>query len=305
MNVAFLVCDWGGTHLRAWSLDETGAVLQRREFDLGVNSLAPGEAAARFRAEVRPALGAEAAPALLCGASGSNVGWATTPYVDCPAPFEAVAAGLMRIDGEDPPVWIAPGIRCQGVTAAPDVLRGEETQAFGWLALDPERAAGRRVICHPGTHSKWLRLEDGRIERFVSAFTGEVWELLNRDSILKSPPPWRDDAAAFADGLAAAGDGEALMARLYAARGRIAGAGAKPETTPAFLSGLLIGHEAASLPALIGADPTETIDVIGGPELCVRYAHALARRDWQIRTHDGEAAALAGLTALVRTKLER
>ena len=300
-RAAFLAGDWGGTHLRAWVLDEHGAVLRRADFPLGVNALDPGEAEARFRSVVRPAMQAEALPAILCGAIGSNVGWFTTPYVDCPAGFEAVAAAVVRVPVDGPPVWIAPGIRCAGVTAAPDVLRGEETQAFGWLALEPTRALGRRLICHPGTHSKWLRIADGRIERFVSAFTGELYDLLNRHSILKTALPYSDDEDAFDEGFAAAGDGDALIARLYAARGRVAGGGAPRESTPAFLSGFLIGAEVASVPKLIGAQPEETVELIGGAALCARYADALRRRGLRVAAHDGEAAAIAGLAALIRT----
>ena len=299
-TAAFLAGDWGGTHLRAWVLDEAGQALRGAEFGFGVNRMAPGEARARFGDEVRPALGAERLPALLCGAIGSNVGWVTAPYVDCPASFEAVAAALMAVPGEDPPAWIAPGIRCPGIAGAPDVLRGEETQAFGWLAADPARRRGRRLICHPGTHSKWLRIEEGRIARFVSALSGELYDVLNHHSIFKSAEPFVDDEAAFEEGLAAAGDGGDLLARLYAARGRVAGAGASQASTPSFLSGLLIGSEAASLPALIGAELGETIELIGAAPLCARYADALGRLDWTCRTHDGEAAAKAGLAALYR-----
>jgi 2-dehydro-3-deoxygalactonokinase len=296
---AWLVGDWGGTRLRAWVLDAAGAVLRGQSFDFGVNQLAPGAHGGVFQTQVRAALQAERLPALLCGAVGSNVGWVTAPYVDCPAEPSAVAARLTRAPDTDPPVWIAPGVRCPGIAGAPDVLRGEETQAFGWLALAPERARGARLICHPGTHSKWLRVEDGRITRFVSAFTGEVFDLLMRHSILKAPAPFADDPAAFEAGMAAAGDGGALLARLYAARGRIAGAGADPATTPAFVSGLLVGAEVAAVPDLIGAAADETVELIGAAPLCARYGAALRRAGWAFRTHDAEAAVLAGLRQLL------
>jgi 2-dehydro-3-deoxygalactonokinase len=296
---ALLLGDWGGTHLRAWVLDAAGAVLRKREFDCGVNQMARGEAPARF-AEARRDLDAEALPALICGAIGSNVGWVTAPYVDCPADVASVAKALARAPGDGPPVWIVPGVRSPGITPAPDVLRGEETQAFGWVAEDPSRARGRRLICHPGTHPKWMRLEDGRLTRFVSAFTGEVFDLFNRQSILRTPPPYRDDPAAFEAGVAAAGDGDGLLSRLYAARGRVAGADADPATTPSFLSGLLIAAECATAPGFIGAWPDETIEVIGSQVLRERYAAVLAGRGWRVRTHDDEAAALAGLRLIHR-----
>jgi 2-dehydro-3-deoxygalactonokinase len=299
-TAAFLLGDWGGTHLRAWVLDEAGAVLRREEFDCGVNMMRPGEAPGRFNGEVRGKLGAERLPALLCGAIGSNVGWTTAPYVDCPADVRETAKALTRAPDQDPPVWFAPGVRSPGITPAPDVLRGEETQAFGWVAEDPERARGRRLICHPGTHPKWMRLEDGRITRFVSAFTGEVFDLLGRCSILKTDPPHRDDQGAFEDGVAAAGDGGGLLSRLYAARGRTAGAGADPATTPSFVSGVLIGSECASVPGFIDADPDETIEVIGSERLRGLYSGVLAGMGWRVRVHDDEVAALSGLRELRR-----
>ncbi|HEY1750490.1 MAG TPA: 2-dehydro-3-deoxygalactonokinase [Caulobacteraceae bacterium] len=294
----FLLGDWGGTHLRAWVLTTDGAASGPKTFDLGVNKLRPGEAAARFASEVRPAMEAENLPALLCGAIGSNVGWATAPYVDCPANFAGIARALTRIEGAEPPVWLVPGVRSPGVTTAPDVLRGEETQAFGWLGQNPDARRGQRLVCHPGTHPKWLRLEDGRITRFVSAFTGEVFDLMTHVSLLKTDEPFTDDRAAFTAGVGAAGDGGGLLTRLYAARGRVAGAGADPATTPSFVSGVLIGAEVASAPAFIGAEPAETIEVIGDARLGGLYADVLARYGWATRRHDGEAAALAGLTAL-------
>ncbi|MDB5498535.1 MAG: 2-dehydro-3-deoxygalactonokinase, partial [Phenylobacterium sp.] len=62
-TAALLACDWGTTNLRAWTLDESGAVVAQRDFPLGVSKLAPGEAARRFEAEVRPSLDAQSLPA--------------------------------------------------------------------------------------------------------------------------------------------------------------------------------------------------------------------------------------------------
>ena len=85
-------------------------------------------------------------------------------------------------------------------------MRGEETQILGWLAQHPDAATGRHLLCHPGTHAKWVLIEDGRIVRFVTAMTGELFAVLSQHSLLKSDAP-ADDDAAFDAGLAAAGDG--------------------------------------------------------------------------------------------------
>jgi 2-dehydro-3-deoxygalactonokinase len=293
-QAAVLACDWGNTNLRAWTLDGEGRVVARRVFALGVSRLQPGEAGQRFEAEVRPAFGAENLPAILCGAVGSNLGWTTAPYVDCPASLADLAARAVEAA---PSVRIVPGVRSKGLDGAGDVMRGEETQLFGWLARHPERARGRQVICHPGTHGKWMLVEEGRLIRFLSVMTGELFAGLTTHGVLKSDAP-ADDAGAFAEGLAAAGEGDGLAARLFTARARVAGRGERQESTPSYLSGLLIGAEIASAPRLLGVEPGDAVVLLGDPALCGFYQRALAARGTPCETFDGETAAIAGLFAV-------
>lgn len=292
-EAVLLACDWGTTNLRAWTLDAGGAVVAQKDFPLGVARLAPGEAARRFEREVRPGLGAGALPAILCGMIGSNLGWTAAPYADCPAGLSDLSRSLIEVAGG---VRIVPGLRCEGIGGAPDVMRGEETQILGWLAQHPARQAGRHLLCHPGTHAKWVLIEDGRIVRFITAMTGELFAILGQHSVLKSEAPATDDAA-FDEGLAAAGGGDALAARLFTARARVVGGQAQAQSTPSYLSGLLIGAEVASVPQLLGAAPGH-VTLLGDAALCARYGRALVRAGSEVEVFDGEAAAIAGLFAL-------
>jgi len=300
MAAALLACDWGTTHLRAWTLDAEGGVLAHRTFELGVGRLGPGEAAARFEAEVRPALDALELPAILCGMVGSNLGWMLAPYADCPAGLGDVAAALVRVPGSD--VRIAPGLRCRTALGMTDVMRGEETQILGWIARRPARAHGSRLVCHPGTHAKWALVEDGRIVRFQTAMTGELFAVLRGHSVLKGPGQ-PDDAAAFDAGLEAAGDGQALAARLFSARSRVVGDGRPATETASYLSGLLIGADVAATPALLDAGDLP-VALLGDPTLCSWYGRALAARGVAHTIDDGEAAAISGLHALWRMEAD-
>ena len=291
---ALLVCDWGSTHLRAWTLDAAGGVVAHAEFPFGINVIPRGDAPRRFAEDVRPKLQAEGLTALLCGAIGSNVGWRAAPYVDCPTALAELAAGLVEVDAG---VWIAPGIRCESPVGL-DVLRGEDIKALGWLGLDPSRAKGRHLICEPGTHPKWLVIEGGRIVRFLSAFTGELYAVLSSASILRSDGQVHD-LAVFDAGLAAAGDGDGLLNRIYTARSRVAGAGAPQASTGSYLSGVLIGAETAATPRLLGLE-REPVVLLGEDPLRSLYARALARRGVATTPAAGEAAALAGLIAIAR-----
>jgi len=297
MAAALLACDWGTTNLRAWTLDAEGKVVAHKEFELGVSRLAPGEAARRFQSEVQPGLDAEDLPAILCGMVGSNLGWTTAPYADCPAGLPELASNLVAVGGAKASVRIVPGVRGEGLAGAPDVMRGEETQLLGWVAQDPDRSRGRHLVCHPGTHAKWVLIEDGRIVRFVTAMTGELFAVLSKHSVLKGEGA-AEDAAAFQAGLESAGEGDALAARLFTARARVVGGGAPAESTPSYLSGLLIGSEVASVPGLLGAGRDEPVTLLGDAGLCGFYRRALEHKGRACETFDGEAAALAGLFAL-------
>lgn len=297
MPQPFLAVDWGTTHLRAWRVGPDGRAQARRSFDLGVSRLAKGEAAARFEAEVRPALEAGGLLALIAGMAGSNLGWLEVPYADCPVDADALAQGVAQVPGATPYVGIVPGLRWRG-EHGPDVMRGEEVQLFGWLAADPRRRRGAQLLCHPGTHTKWTLAVDGRIERFVTAMTGELFALLTTYSVLKGAEG-DADGPAFRDGVAAAGEGDALLARLFSARARVVGGGGvRPEDVRAYLSGLLIGADVASSPRLLGAPADAPVSVVGDGRLCLAYQRALALRGVEAGVYDGEEAVLDGLRTI-------
>lgn len=288
-----LACDWGTTRLRAWVLDEQGRVQRGATFDLGVGKLKPGEARCRFEHEVRPRLGADGIPAVLCGMVGSELGWRSTPHIPCPARLEDLRAGRQQAA---PGVWIIPGLTCAGLAGGPDVMRGEETQVFGWLALDPGRQRGRHLVCHPGTHAKWILVEDGAIVRFATAMTGELFDLLRRHSVLRSPAD-PDDLAAFDEGVEVGRSGLLLSAAVFTLRGRMAAGQVSPAGAASYLSGVLIGAEVAAMPRLIH-EGAERVTLIGAPQLTQAYARVLRACGVSAEIHDGERAAQAGLHAL-------
>jgi 2-dehydro-3-deoxygalactonokinase len=295
-----LAVDWGTTNCRAWTVDASGAPLSHQSFLWGVAKLERGEAARRFIQDVRPALDADALPALLTGMIGSTLGWIEAPYADCPAGAEEIARALVSPQAKGPPVRIVPGLRCVGVTGAADVMRGEETQIVGWLQGDPARRRGVHIVCHPGTHAKWARVVEGRIERFVTLMTGELFDVLGAHSVLKFGTAVENDAA-FDAGVAAAGDGGALAARLFSARGRVVGGGgADPASAKSYLSGLLIGADVAAAPDLIGLEPGQPVALVGDERLCALYGRALEARGKAFTVHSGEEAVLAGLALIHR-----
>lgn len=300
---AFLAADWGTSNLRAWLIGDDRSVLAEQRFAGGVTKIAPGSAAALLRDEIRPGLKAEGLPAVLCGMIGSTLGMVEVPYVDCPAGLAEVAARLCRVQGQEPPVFIAPGLRCRRLSGDPDVMRGEETKILGWVSLDPARTRGRRLLCLPGTHNKWVLVEDGRIVRFVTAMSGELFDVLTHHGVLKTGEDAVDDADAFAQGVARGAEAGALAAKLFTARSRVVGGDMAKASARSYLSGLLIGDEVANLPAMLGADRQAEIGLLGDPELCRYYAAALGQAGAPCHVHDGDQAVLAGLKALYESRV--
>ena len=290
----FLAADWGTSNLRAWRLGADGAVKSVRRLPWGVAGLKPGEALSKLEGVLRPMLGAERLPAVLCGMVGSKMGIAEARYADCPAGAADVAQRLLQVDSR---TFIVPGLRCQRPDGYPDVIRGEETKVLGWLRLDPKRMKGEHVLCLPGTHGKWVLVKDGRIHHFMTCMSGELFALLSEKSVLKPGAP-PSDPASFEEGLRYGAAEAPLASRLFTVRARMVGAGLEGGKAASFLSGLLIGDEVARLPQLLGLKDGSTIGLMGEQALCDLYGPALSARGLEVELAEAEEAVIAGLVAL-------
>ncbi len=280
----FIAVDWGTTNRRAWRL-EGGAVAQEFEDDRGVLSVEKADFPAAV-AEIRDRLGDH--PMLMAGMIGSNRGWVEARYVPCPAGLDGVAAALAW--AEPGRTAIVPGVS----TAEPaDVMRGEEVQILG--AIDAGLIPADALLCHPGTHNKWVTLAGGRITGFRTVMTGEMFSLLKEHSILSDL--LKDDMAlddAFRAGVARGLEGRVLTAELFSVRAGVLLGERHREDATDFTSGLLIGAD-------IGfglKDTSGDVRVMGRPELTRIYVAAIGIAGRSAREIDGEAAFLAGIKAI-------
>ena len=280
----FIAVDWGTTNRRAWRITPDGAIAGELEDGCGILSVKPGGFDAAV-AEITAKLGA--LPMLMAGMIGSNRGWAEAPYVPCPAGLPELAAALHWV--EPGRIAIVPGV-CFAAGDAADVMRGEEVQILGAYGEGLVPADG--VICHPGTHNKWIRLEDGRIAAFRTVMTGEMFSLLKRHSILADLLAEPASAgAAFEAGVERGLEQGDLTAELFSVRARVLLGKAAREDAASFTSGLLIGADLRA--GLAFAGDAEVV-LIGRPDLTALFAAALAVAGRSAREIDGEAAFLAG-----------
>jgi 2-dehydro-3-deoxygalactonokinase len=190
-----------------------------------------------------------------------------------------------------------PGIASQG--DSPDMMRGEETQVVGALALHPELAARSHFVL-PGTHSKWIDVEDGRITSVRTFMTGELFSVLRTHSILGRPVrTGANDSVssphrAFAAGVRTARDGRhGLSPLLFAARAMVLANRIASEDAADFLSGVLIGDELRAGLTTEG----HALVLVGDATLCGRYAEALEQFDVADPMIIGDASR-AGLWAI-------
>ena len=292
MPKPLIALDWGTTRARAFLISESGAVLERRSADSGIQSVPAGGYPAAFEAlagDFRRA--SPDAAIVLAGMVGSRNGWVEAHYVACPASAEAIAAAAMPVALADgAPAVIMPGLSSD--EGAFDVMRGEETLIVG-LGLEDG------LVCLPGTHSKWARVERGRIAGFASFMTGEIYGLLRETSILArlaAPPEAGDRDEGARRGLAALDRPGGLLNTAFAARtevlaGRMPGGAVGP-----YLSTLLVGHEIAGARALLGMG--SEVQLVADGALGESYGAALAAAGLEIRVTTPEAAFIAGVRRL-------
>jgi 2-dehydro-3-deoxygalactonokinase len=297
---AVAALDWGTTRLRAWLIDGSGKVVAERRGDDGLIT-AREKGFSNVLEGHLAALGApETLPVIICGMAGSRQGWIEAPYVTVPAPIGAILRGAARIEGERRDIRIVPGL-AQRLADAPDVMRGEETQLAG--AGLP--AKGRHLACMPGTHSKWVVVEDGAVAGFGTWPTGELFSVLAAHSILKHslgehPAPVAADNPFFRQWCERAlGEGGDVTSKLFAIRAAGLLQDLKSQDAAACLSGLLIGGEIASAKRRYGAGDAPVVLIASGA-LALLYSAALDLAGLAFRTVDADEAVRAGLIEAAR-----
>jgi 2-dehydro-3-deoxygalactonokinase len=297
-NVDWVAVDWGTSNLRGWGIAEDGSVvfektspkgmgkLTREEFPAALAELLEGVATGRSgKLEV-----------LICGMAGARQGWLEAPYLEAPTDLRGLLDGAVHPDMGDSPIRasILPGV-CQKA-GGDNVMRGEETQLLGLASLNPGFSG---MVCMPGTHSKWAQLSGSRIERFSTAMTGEMFELLRTHSVLRHSLAGDLDGPGRSDGFKAGAEAglahpEQLLGTLFQVRAGALLSGRQPDWCAGYLSGLLIGTEVGSNRHLVG---DATVPLIGAPALCALYAQVLEMAGASGAPKDATEIVLAGLKA--------
>ena len=290
-DIALIALDWGTTSARAYAVDRAGHVAASRSAPLGIQQLRQAD----FAEALARLLGDWATlrvPRFAAGMIGSRQGWVEAPYVECPATLDSL--GERFAFTPDRELAIVPGVLYVDEHGVPDVMRGEETQLAGVLDAGDDTF----VAVLPGTHSKWARVERGRITGFQTYMTGEAFAVLIAHSILgrlaapvgaESPP-----GPAFGRGVSHGLAQASLLHAIFGARTLALTGLLEAADVPDWLSGCLIGSEIAAARQWLGqrgAD-IDAVRIIGSDALVRRYTMALAAAG--VRADPGPADAVVG-----------
>jgi 2-dehydro-3-deoxygalactonokinase len=293
---AYVAVDWGTSSFRLWLIGTDGGVLAERRSGEGMTTAARTGFAEVLQSHLAAVSAPAGLPVLVCGMAGAKQGWVEAGYLDTPAALADIPAAAVRVPGLPADIRILPGL-AQREAAAPDVMRGEETQLLGAAA---ELGDGDHLVCMPGTHSKWVRLSGGRVTGFSTFMTGELFEAIATHTILSH---------ALADAGAIAGDNDAFRAavarmvanpalatsQMFSVRAGSLIAGLSPVDAKARLSGTLIGLEIAGALSIVAEGTPVTLVVSGG--LGALYKDALAAAGLSPVVIDADAAVRNGLAA--------
>ncbi|SMC45092.1 2-keto-3-deoxygalactonate kinase [Rhizobium sp. RU36D] len=290
------LADWGTSNFRLWLVDRSGAVLAERQSGEGMGTIAnPAGFSDVLEGHLQALAAPVGLPVAIAGMAGARTGWIEAPYLTAPADLRALYQGAVRAPSDHRKAFILPGV-CQREPLPYDVMRGEETQLAG--AVFAGKDSG--LFCMPGTHSKWVLLNQGVIEQFATVMTGELFDLISKQSILRLSMAGAERSGAEHPAFVAAAKeamepGFSITARLFSIRASGLLSGATATDAAARLSGLLIGAEVAAMRHLV---PTGgTVRIVASESLTGLYSAALAASGLSAEPLDGSALVRSGLFA--------
>jgi 2-dehydro-3-deoxygalactonokinase len=287
--------NWGSTNFRALLIGAEGAAIDEYSAPAGVVALDRDGMAASMRDLVRR--WPDSGPIYASGMIGSNVGWIEVPYAEAPAGCADLARAAVATHIGGVPLHIVPGVACRRrFDGAPDILRGEEIEMIGLAALGGMN--GWAAL--PGTHTKWARLEQGRIVDFFTSMSGEIFDRLTANGLLASVVEGEaTDGAIFLKGVAAGRARQlSLPVLLFGARARVVRGLLAKADAASYIRGLLIGSEIADALAIYPEAGKDVLPLIGNRALCRLYASALSAVGVASEVIDSREACLRGFRAL-------
>ena len=300
-ELEWIAVDWGTSNLRAFAMSSSDQILDRAQSERGMASLnSPDEFESALVSLIDswlPKSGGQIS-VISCGMVGAKQGWIEAPYQPVPCSPSTEKMTEAPVNDERFRFLICPGVKQSSPKS--DVMRGEETQIAGLLRHSPGFSG---LICLPGTHSKWVKLENGEIVEFQTFLTGELFELLSTKSVLRfsiGDLSGDSDSDVFLRAVSEAiSDPASISATLFSIRADDLLQKSGAASARSRLSGLLIGWELAAAQKWWAGDEPE-IAIIGSSRVGKAYRKTLSVMGAQPELMDIEFMTLGGLCSAYR-----
>ncbi len=282
MSTPFIAIDWGTTSFRAYYVDENGSVINEVAAPEGILSVKDG----KFDQALEGHIGSwdKTIPILASGMITSRQGWIERPYLDCPAGASDLAQALhIHKTNTGRTIHFATGLHYSSKATPHDVMRSEETQVFGSLGT------GATHFVTPGTHSKWIDVTDGKITKFATYMTGEVYAVLHNHTILgRLITSDNDHEPSFLRGADAAfADPAGFLHTIFATRTLGLFNDLSGDELASYLSGVVIGTEVAH--AIKHHSKNVKYVVLASPKIGLRYVRAMEAAGLKVSYGDPQA----------------
>lgn len=299
----WIAVDWGTSNVRVWAMRNNAAPRLLASSNQGMSRLRSDQYVAVLDSACSSIEAREGMTVIVCGMAGARQGWLEAPYLDAPLDLSRLASAAV-CPSETPSGLrsiILPGVSQRG-PLGDDVMRGEETQLFGYCALKPDFCG---AVLLPGTHSKCALLERGFLRRFSTAMTGELFDAISHHTVLartlegevpRSNEHLEQQELGQADGIAHAIEApEQLTSLLFRVRASALLSGRDRYWAHGYLSGLLIGAEVCGKRDWFAGQAS--VPLIGSTKLVAGYVRALAMMGHVGTPIDATDATLRGLSA--------
>jgi 2-dehydro-3-deoxygalactonokinase len=295
-NVIFI--DWGTTNVRAFLFDyKNRKVLDQRQSDKGIKFVPKDGYPEVFNELVRDWL-SRARYTLMAGMVGSMNGWEEAQYVPLPASPLKVSEHIHRLTSMDD-VYIVGGLSCHRADNTYDVIRGEEVQIIGLMA---KLSGGKQLVCLPGTHSKWLEIdENSSIDSFTTVMSGDFFSAICAKTIMAMMLEKEQlfSPKDFLRGIEISARPGGIMSHMFTVRGAALFQQIDPQHIESMISGIIIGSEIYSMKEVY--DTKSLIHVIGSDRLIEKYSLAFDELQMPHRIHSSSEMTLAGMEYLANT----
>ena len=176
-KIDWIAVDWGTTNFRAW-LIKNDKVLKEVDKPNGIKNISNKNFEDTLVKNINIPKNINSKIKIVsCGMIGSKQGWLNSGY-EKNLNLKKNILVKVKTKNKYLDFYIVKGL-CQNNPY--DVIRGEETQVLGYLQNNKNFSG---IICLPGTHSKWIKISNGKIVKFKTYMTGELFEIISNNSIL-------------------------------------------------------------------------------------------------------------------------